>query len=127
MTISRENILANREFLSRNRENFLKYLCSRAAIQSVRALPILIGKRAVSIARALAPPRLSHVRIAADIVEEVGGLTVRDGARRQARVSSFVLRQALGLASGSALPAFEGSERWQRGGTRLEHQTDLSA
>ena len=63
----------------------------------------------------------------ADIVEEVGGLTVRDGARRQARVSSFVLRQALGLASGSALPAFEGSERWQRGGTRLEHQTDLSA
>jgi Integrase core domain len=32
---------------------------------------------------------------AADIVEEVSGLTVWDGARRRARVSSFVLRQAL--------------------------------
>jgi transposase InsO family protein len=32
---------------------------------------------------------------AADIVEEVGGLTVWDGARRRTRVSSFVLRQAL--------------------------------
>jgi hypothetical protein len=42
----------------------------------------------------------------ADFVEEVGGVTVRDGARSQARVSSFVLRQALGRAAGSALPAF---------------------
>lgn len=65
--------------------------------------------------------------LCADIVEEVGSLTVRDGARSQARVRWFVLRQALGRATGSALPAFCGFGLWQRGGTRLEHQTDLSA
>jgi hypothetical protein len=44
--------------------------------------------------------------LCADFVEEVGGVPVRDGARSQAHVSSFVLRQALGRAAGSALPAF---------------------
>ena len=64
----------------------------------------------------------------ADFVEEVGGEAVRDRASGQARVSSFVLRQALGRrVVGSALPAFGGSGRWQRGGTRLERHTDLSA
>jgi hypothetical protein len=36
--------------------------------------------------------------------EEIGALTVGDGARRQARVSLFVLRQAMERAAGSALP-----------------------
>jgi hypothetical protein len=65
--------------------------------------------------------------LCADCVEEVGGPTVWGVARNQARVSSFALRPASGRALGSALPAFGGSEPWQRGGTRLEHQTDLSA
>ena len=34
-------------------------------------------------------------------------------------MSSFVLRQALGRAAGSALPAFGGSGLWQRGGLVL--------
>src|ERR1700689_5315513 len=63
----------------------------------------------------------------ADCVEEVGGPTVWDVARNQACVSLFALRPALGRAAGSALPSFGGSGRWQRGGTRPEHQTGLSA
>jgi hypothetical protein len=63
----------------------------------------------------------------ADCVEEVGGPTVWDVARNQARVSLFALRPALGRAAGSALPAFGGSGLLQRGGTRLEHRTVLSA
>jgi hypothetical protein len=62
-----------------------------------------------------------------DCVEEVGGPTDWDVARSQARVSLFALRPALGRAAGSALPFFEGSGLWQRGGTRLEPQTGLSA
>jgi len=56
-----------------------------------------------------------------------GGLTIQDVARSEAREGSFVLRQALGQAAGSALPVFGGSGQWQRVETRLEHQTDLSA
>ncbi|MDO8293395.1 MAG: hypothetical protein Q7T29_11115, partial [Gallionella sp.] len=48
----------------------------------------------------------------ADCVEEVGGPTVWDVARDQARVSLFALRPALGRGAGSALPAFGGSGRW---------------
>ena len=47
---------------------------------------------------------MAECLVLTDIVEEVGGLTVRDDARSQARVSLCVLRQALG--QGSALPAF---------------------
>lgn len=44
----------------------------------------------------------------ADSVENVGGLTVPDGARSLARASLFALRRAFGRAAGSALPAFGG-------------------
>ena len=43
------------------------------------------------------------------------------------RVSSLLLRQTSEWASGSVLPAFEGSERWRREETRREHRTGLSA
>ena len=69
--------------------------------------------------------KLGERPLLADCVEEVGGPTFWDCKESGAR--EFVgLRPALGRASGSALPAFGGSERWQRGGTRLEHRTDLS-
>jgi hypothetical protein len=55
---------------------------------------------------------LRNVCSSPDCVEEVGDPTVRDGARRQTRVSLFVLRQAMERAAGSALPAFGGSGLW---------------
>ena len=82
---------------------------------------LLLGKKQASLYSICYWPLL------ADFVEEVDDPNEWGVARDQARVSLFSLKPALGRVAGSALPAFGGFGRWQRGGTRLEHQTDLSA